>query len=86
MRDRPSLITRKPKIGSWSTAFLTNTYLNTFLQKEAGPLITCIPIKFFGSLQQGLKKMVFDTLQEMEWRLGFTSKVVLTIHGSVHVV
>lgn len=30
--------------------------------------------------------MVFDTLQEMEWRLGFTSKEVLTIHGSVHVV
>ena len=30
--------------------------------------------------------MVLDTLQEMEWRLGFTSKVVLTIHVSVHVV
>lgn len=30
--------------------------------------------------------MVLDTLQEMEWRLGFTSKVVLTTHGSVHVV
>lgn len=54
--DRLCVFTRKPQNRLLVHSIFNQFLFKHFFAKEAGPLISCIPSKFFGLLQQGLKK------------------------------